>query len=77
MKIAGIETALYVMPPKIPLAIGETLNHRWAFEDYARAGAARILQPDVARIGGPSEWMRVAHIAAEPGSFLALGNRLA
>ncbi len=33
----------------------------------ARAGAARILQPDVARVGGPSEWMRIAHIAAEHG----------
>ena len=52
---------------KIPLAVGETLNHRRAFEDYARAGAARILQPDVARVGGPSEWMRIAHIAAEHG----------
>ena len=50
---------------KIPVAVGESLNHRWAFEDYAHWEAARIFQPDVVQVGGPSEWLRIARLAAE------------
>ena len=50
---------------KIPVAVGESLDHRWAFEDYAHWEAARIFQPDVVQVGGPSEWLCIARLAAE------------
>lgn len=48
----------------IPLAIGETLYSSYAFREYAERGAVSIMQPDVGRVGGITEWMRVAGLAA-------------
>ena len=33
------------------------------FKDYLQAGAASIIQVDVARIGGITPWLKVAHMA--------------
>jgi L-alanine-DL-glutamate epimerase-like enolase superfamily enzyme len=33
------------------------------FRDYLQRGAASIVQPDVARIGGITPWLKVAHMA--------------
>lgn len=46
-----------------PIAVGETLFSPWEFQSYVRAGAARVLQPDVGRVGGITPWLRVAHLA--------------
>ncbi|HET8570122.1 MAG TPA: mandelate racemase/muconate lactonizing enzyme family protein [Candidatus Limnocylindria bacterium] len=48
-----------------PVATGEINQTRWEFEALIRAGGADILQPDVAVIGGVSEWLAVARLAAE------------
>lgn len=48
----------------IPIAVGESLYHRFAFRDYLAAGAAAILQADVTRVGGITEWLRIAGLAA-------------
>ncbi len=37
---------------------------RWAFAQLLETGAAGILQPDVTVVGGVSEWLKVAHMAA-------------
>ncbi len=43
----------------IPIAMGETLGSRFEFDAYVRAGAADILQPDIVRVGGLSEMVKV------------------
>ena len=47
----------------VPIAVGESLYSPGQFADYMRAGAASIIQVDVARIGGITPWLKVAHLA--------------
>jgi L-alanine-DL-glutamate epimerase-like enolase superfamily enzyme len=47
----------------IPVAIGESLYHPAQFRDYLARNACRIVQVDVARIGGITPWLKVAHMA--------------
>ena len=47
----------------IPIAMGETLGSRFEFDAYLRAGAVDILQPDIVRVGGLSEMVKVATLA--------------
>lgn len=47
----------------IPIAVGESLYSLSQFREYFAAGAAGIAQPDVARIGGITPWLKVAHLA--------------
>ena len=47
----------------IPVAVGESLYSIGQFGDYLQRGAASIVQPDVARIGGITPWLKVAHLA--------------
>jgi L-alanine-DL-glutamate epimerase-like enolase superfamily enzyme len=51
----------------MPVATGEIHSARWDFRDLIQSGAADILQPDAAVLGGVSEWMKVAHAAATFG----------
>jgi L-alanine-DL-glutamate epimerase-like enolase superfamily enzyme len=46
-----------------PVAVGESLYSLGQFREYVAAGAANVLQPDVARIGGITPWLKVAHLA--------------
>jgi L-alanine-DL-glutamate epimerase-like enolase superfamily enzyme len=48
----------------MPVATGEIEATRWGFRDIIDSGAAHILQPDAGVLGGVSEWMKVAHLAA-------------
>ena len=47
----------------IPLAVGESLYSVAQFREYLAAGAAAIVQVDVARVGGITPWLKVAHLA--------------
>lgn len=47
----------------LPVAIGEQLSNRFEFYAYVRGEAADILQPNVWKVGGITEWMKVAHLA--------------
>ncbi len=47
----------------IPVAVGESLYSVAQFRDYLHRGAASIVQPDVARVGGITPWLKVAHLA--------------
>ena len=47
----------------VPIAVGESLYSLSQFKDYLQAGAASIVQVDVARIGGITPWLKVAHLA--------------
>jgi len=47
----------------VPIAVGESLYSTGQFADYVRAGACDIVQVDVARVGGITPWLKVAHLA--------------
>jgi L-alanine-DL-glutamate epimerase-like enolase superfamily enzyme len=47
----------------IPVAVGESMYSLSQFREYLGARAASIVQVDVARIGGITPWLKVAHTA--------------
>jgi len=47
-----------------PIASGETEYARYGFQDMLERGSADVLMPDLERVGGVSEWMKVANMAA-------------
>ena len=47
----------------VPVAVGESLYSALHFREYLQAGACSIVQVDVARIGGVTPWLKVAHLA--------------
>ncbi|NUW32356.1 mandelate racemase/muconate lactonizing enzyme family protein [Nonomuraea sp. SMC257] len=47
----------------IPVAVGESMYSIGQFREYLAAGAASIVQVDVARVGGITPWLKVAHLA--------------
>lgn len=55
--------ALLARSTSIPIAVGETMYSLGHFREYLSAGAASVVQPDVARIGGVTPWLKVAHLA--------------
>jgi L-alanine-DL-glutamate epimerase-like enolase superfamily enzyme len=48
---------------EIPVATGEHEYTKYGFKDLISQGGADIVQPDVGRVGGITEWMKVAHLA--------------
>lgn len=52
---------------RIPIAGGETLTRRQAFQPFLQAGAFDIVQPDVCKVGGISEERRIGWMAQENG----------
>jgi L-alanine-DL-glutamate epimerase-like enolase superfamily enzyme len=47
----------------IPIAVGESLYHPSHFREYLERDACSIVQVDVARVGGITPWLKVAHLA--------------
>lgn len=47
----------------VPIATGENAYFRWEFREIADRRAAAFLQPDVGRVGGVTEFRKVAAIA--------------
>jgi L-alanine-DL-glutamate epimerase-like enolase superfamily enzyme len=47
----------------IPVAVGESIYSVGRFAEYLAAGAAGIVQVDVARVGGITPWLKTAHTA--------------
>jgi L-alanine-DL-glutamate epimerase-like enolase superfamily enzyme len=47
----------------LPIAVGESIYHPSHFREYLQRGACSIVQADVARIGGITPWLKVAHLA--------------
>ncbi|MGH7771178.1 MAG: mandelate racemase/muconate lactonizing enzyme family protein [Candidatus Binatia bacterium] len=65
---------------KVPIALGENLHTRFAFEQFMARNAVDILQPDVARAGGISEIKHIASLATRHGlpiSFHTYGDAVA
>ena len=47
----------------LSVATGEHEYTRYGFRRLISRGGADIVQPDVGRVGGVTEWMKVAHMA--------------
>lgn len=47
----------------VPIAVGESMYSLSQFKEYLQSGACSIVQTDVARIGGITPWLKVAHLA--------------
>ncbi|MCJ8322450.1 MAG: mandelate racemase/muconate lactonizing enzyme family protein [Rhizobiales bacterium] len=47
----------------VPIAVGESIYSLSQFKDYLALNACDIIQVDVARIGGITPWLKVAHMA--------------
>jgi L-alanine-DL-glutamate epimerase-like enolase superfamily enzyme len=47
----------------VPIALGESLYTKQAFKAYLEQNAVSVLQPDVGRVGGITEWMKIAALA--------------
>jgi L-alanine-DL-glutamate epimerase-like enolase superfamily enzyme len=45
----------------IPIALGEQLYTAEAFNNFLQAGAVHVVQPDVTRVGGVTEFIQIAH----------------
>ncbi len=56
---------------RTPIALGEQLYGLDHFRSFIDAGAVWFVQPDVVRLGGITEWRRVAHLALERGLPIA------
>ena len=48
---------------RVPVAVGESMYSQAQFKDYLEQGAASIVQADVARVGGITPWLKIAHMA--------------
>ena len=48
---------------RVPVAVGESLYSPGQFAAYVQQGACAIVQADVARVGGITPWLKVAHMA--------------
>ncbi len=48
---------------KVPIAVGESMYSLSQFKDYLQRGGASIVQADVARVGGITPWLKIAHLA--------------
>jgi L-alanine-DL-glutamate epimerase-like enolase superfamily enzyme len=55
----------------VPIAVGESLYSPGQFRDYLMQGACSVVQVDVARIGGVTPWLKVAHLAEAFGLAVA------
>lgn len=54
----------------VPIAVGENLHTVYRFAEFLDAGAARIIQPNVVRVGGITPFLRIARLADEHGAAL-------
>ncbi len=55
---------------KVPVALGENVYNLEQFDAFLRADAVDIVQVDVTRVGGITEWLRIAHHAQASGRWV-------
>jgi L-alanine-DL-glutamate epimerase-like enolase superfamily enzyme len=48
---------------RVPIAVGESMYSLSQFKDYLEQGACQVVQADVARVGGITPWLKIAHLA--------------
>jgi L-alanine-DL-glutamate epimerase-like enolase superfamily enzyme len=47
----------------IPIALGETHATKWEFKELIERGAVEVVQADIVRCGGVTEWIKIAAMA--------------
>jgi len=47
----------------LPIAVGESIYSPLHFREYLQRGACSVVQADVARVGGITPWLKIAHLA--------------
>lgn len=62
--------AALVRRSRIPVALGENVYSLEVFDAFLRADAVDIVQVDVTRVGGITEWLRVAQHAQAYGRWV-------
>jgi len=62
--------ALLAQEAPMRIAAGEWLNTRFEFLDLMDRGRVDVAQPDVGRVGGLTEAMRVCHLAQDRGRLI-------
>lgn len=62
--------ASLVAESAVPIALGENLYNLEAFAGFLEADAVDIVQVDVTRVAGITEWLRIAHLAAGLGRWV-------
>lgn len=62
--------AALVAQSAVPIALGENLYNLESFAGFLGAEAVDIVQVDVTRVAGITEWLRVAHLAAGLGRWV-------
>lgn len=55
--------AMLARQSRVPIAVGESMYSLSQFKDYLEQGACHIVQADVARVGGITPWLKIAHMA--------------
>lgn len=55
---------------KVPIASGEWLSTHYEFEELADRGNVAVLQPDIGRVGGLTEALKVTKLAADRGRLV-------
>ncbi len=58
-----LQHAMLAAGTSVPVAVGESLYSLSQFKDYLASSGANIVQVDVARVGGITPWIKVAHLA--------------
>jgi L-alanine-DL-glutamate epimerase-like enolase superfamily enzyme len=53
------------------IATGQTMTTRHEIQPFLEAHAVDVVQTDVGRVGGVTEWWRIAHLAEAAGATLA------
>lgn len=66
--VAGHAELRRVSP--VPIALGENVYSLAAFAGFLHAGAVDVVQVDVTRVAGVTEWLRVAHLAQGQGRWV-------
>ncbi|MEV5768208.1 mandelate racemase/muconate lactonizing enzyme family protein [Micromonospora sp. NPDC052213] len=66
----------------VPVALGESLRHRWEFQPFVTARAAGLLQPDIGRTGiteglAIAQYAETHHLPVAPHHSAGLGLALA
>jgi L-alanine-DL-glutamate epimerase-like enolase superfamily enzyme len=46
----------------VPIALGEEVSTRYEFWRYVASGGVHFLQPNVLKVGGITEWLKIAHL---------------
>ncbi|MBN8861647.1 MAG: hypothetical protein J0H29_24910, partial [Sphingobacteriales bacterium] len=62
--------AILAKETDIRIAAGEWQNTRFEFLDLMDRGQIDVAQPDIGRVGGLTEAMRVAHLAQDRGKLI-------